>query len=168
MASFFDQINCSFIKWTRIIYKAGLVKSSVIVNGFISKPFFITKGIRQGYPLPACLYVLASEAFCNNIRANPNIKGISVGTRECKISNYADDTNFFVQDFILVDEIFATFDLFHKISGATLNEDKTNILLLNGLSERKPPDKYKKFVTTELKIYGFYFDKKGFAVETSF
>lgn len=43
----------------------------------------------------------------------------------------------------------------------------TCLILTNGLSEKEPSDKYEKFVTNKLKIYGFYFDKNGFAIETS-
>ena len=157
-----------FIKWIRTIYKRGKVVSSVIVNGWVSESFEVTRGIRQGCPLSALLYVIASEIACNSIRANENVKGITVAGKVTKLSNYADDTNFLVDGFASIDEILKMYYKFHRASGATLNEKKTKMLTLNVLSACETPDRYKKFVVPELKVYGFTFDKGGLALNLCF
>ena len=91
------QINDRFFNWIKLFYKPGLVKSTVMVNGFLCKPFCIFKGLRQGCPLSPLLYIFVAETFCNLVRSDPNIKGVSLGT-EIKLNCYADDINFFLSD----------------------------------------------------------------------
>ena len=46
----------TFINWIKIIYTN--VCSSVLVNGWVSEEFKISRGIRQGCPLSALLFIL--------------------------------------------------------------------------------------------------------------
>ena len=48
-----------FIRWVKILYT--VVCSSVLVNGFTSRPFKPSRGVRQGCPLSPLLYVLSME-----------------------------------------------------------------------------------------------------------
>ncbi len=50
-----------FVQWIKMIYCPDRVFSSVQVNGYISAPFKVTRGIRQGCPLSCALYVLISR-----------------------------------------------------------------------------------------------------------
>ena len=52
------------------------VESSVLVNGWRTKHFKLGRGIRQGCPLSALLFVLAVEIMADRIRKNDRIKGI--------------------------------------------------------------------------------------------
>ena len=65
-----------FQTWIKILYTD--IRSSVLVNGWISESFSIQRGIRQGCPLSALLFVLAAELMSNKIRNNKSIKGIPV------------------------------------------------------------------------------------------
>ena len=49
----------NFLQWFKIIYKDKFTKSRVLVNGFQSKPFNVSRGVRQGCPLSPLLYVLS-------------------------------------------------------------------------------------------------------------
>lgn len=55
-------------------------------------------GTRQGCSLSLHIFALTLEPLLNMIRLKPNIKGLSVGTMEQKLSAYADDILFYVAD----------------------------------------------------------------------
>ena len=58
----------SFIGWVDLSYNNFC--SAVIVNGYISSCFFLSRGVRQGCPLSPLLYILISEVLACNIRAH--------------------------------------------------------------------------------------------------
>ena len=60
--------------------------------------FHIERGIRQGCPLSVYLFLLVAETLANKLRENKEIKGISIGDSEVKISQLADDTTIFLSD----------------------------------------------------------------------
>ena len=86
----------SFIHWIKTIYNNA--DGKVINNGWLSKTFSITKGVRQGCPLSALLFLLVVEVLAIKIRNNNKIEGIcipnydKVNKTEIKISQLADDT----------------------------------------------------------------------------
>ena len=51
----------NFIRWVKILYR--VVRSSVLVNGFTSRPFKPSRGVCQGCPLSPLLYVLSMEVL---------------------------------------------------------------------------------------------------------
>ena len=64
-----------FISWIEIILKD--ITSCVIINGFLTEEIEITRGVRQGDPLSALLYVIIAEVLGNQIRSNQNISGVT-------------------------------------------------------------------------------------------
>ncbi len=64
-------------------------------NGFISERFSVSRGIKQGCPLSALLFIISVEIMALNIKQNTEIKGYRMcrgkDEREVKISQYADD-----------------------------------------------------------------------------
>ena len=54
-----------FIQWIKILYNDP--KASIKVNGWISKEFQIFRGIRQGCPVSALLFILCTEIIAINI-----------------------------------------------------------------------------------------------------
>ena len=71
-----------FIDWIKIFYKNA--NSQIKINGELTDQIQIERGLRQGCPLSALLYVLCSEVLHINIRKDPNIKGYLVGKEEIK------------------------------------------------------------------------------------
>jgi hypothetical protein len=67
-------------------------------NGHNSQFFKPSRGIKQGCPLSALLFILVVETLANAIRRNPIISGVNIGQTEWKISQYADDTTLFLND----------------------------------------------------------------------
>ena len=90
----------TFINWIKIIYTN--VCSSVLVNGWVSEEFKISRCIRQGCPLSALLFILAVEFLGMHIRQNECVEGIDVRLDSClksiKICQLADDTTIFVKN----------------------------------------------------------------------
>ena len=61
----------NFIRWVRLLYPD--VRSSVLVNGYTSRPFKPSRGVRQGCPLSPLLYVFSMEVLAANVRCHPDI-----------------------------------------------------------------------------------------------
>ena len=69
------------------------MKSCILTNGYMSKYFNITRGIRQGDALSALLYVIQAEPMACYIRKTDDWQGINVGNGcQVRISQYVDDT----------------------------------------------------------------------------
>ena len=80
----------SIIKWINVFYKDA--KSSILLNGFISESFYISRGCRQGDGLSPYIFLLCVEVLGMMIRQNKHINGIDIDHQEYKLSQYADDT----------------------------------------------------------------------------
>ncbi len=94
----FDSINWNFInnvlglfnldlnfrKWVKIMYTD--IQSTILNNGYISEWFSQTRGIRQGCPLSAYLFIIAAETLAHKIREDKEIEGIKIGDSLIKIS----------------------------------------------------------------------------------
>ena len=72
----------NFINIVKTFYNCRF--SYVINNGFLTKPFSVSRGIFQGCPISPYLFVLAIEMLAISIRVNPDIKGIQIGEMEKK------------------------------------------------------------------------------------
>ena len=61
------------------------------INGQLSEPYKILRGLRQGCP-PICkLHLLGNEPMLQNVRED-DIVVINAGNTHVKVSAYADDT----------------------------------------------------------------------------
>ena len=80
----------SFIRWVSLLYTNSF--SSVLVNGFVSDPFVLQRGVHQGCPLSPLLYVLSLEPLLCKIRSVSSVHGFSLpGTSfVSKLSAYVD------------------------------------------------------------------------------
>ncbi len=117
-----------FIATVKELYKHAYTK--VAINGFLSSPFRVTRGVRQGDPLSCALFNLAIEPLACRIRSDENIKGLEIPGIEEKIiiSLYADDTNLFLNRQDSLDYVQATLEEWCKASGVKFNIDKTEIV----------------------------------------
>ena len=71
-----------FIKWIKILYKN--IESKVKVNGFTTKTFPIERGVRQGCPLSALLYILVAEVLGREVRLNKILRVMNMETMKTK------------------------------------------------------------------------------------
>ena len=98
----------TILKWVQTLYSN--ISSCVTNNGFASSHFPVESGVRQGCPLSPYLFIIAVETLAIAIRENEKIKGIKIGNKEQKISQYADDTSLTMH--FCNESINATFDIF--------------------------------------------------------
>ena len=125
-----DNFNfgCNFISWIKVIYND--IFSSITNNGYFSKTFTITRGIRQGDPISAFLFILVAEIIALLIRNNVKIKGIIIDKCELKLCQLADDTTLFLQDEQSILLALAVFEEFYRYAGLKMNKSKTEAVLL--------------------------------------
>ena len=120
-----------FINFIKILYKNNT--STIINNGFLSAPVQLQRGLRQGCPLSLPLYVVQEEVTTININQDESISGIKIPNKkqEIKVSQYADDSNFLLATQKSVENVIKLFQKLQKATGATINLEKTTILLIN-------------------------------------
>ena len=109
----------NFISWIGIILKD--ISSQIKINGFMSDDILIARGVRQGDPLSALLYVIIAEVLGNLIRSNKDINGITINSIEQKILQYADDTQIIVTNDKSINEVFQQLRLYEDATGAKVN-----------------------------------------------
>ena len=112
-----------FIQWVRTFLKNA--ESCVMDDGHSTGYFSLTRGTRQGDPLSAYPFILRVETLFSQIRENPDIKGIRIGTEEIKLSAYADDADFLTHDVKSLELIFHTCKTFQSFSSLKLNLEKS-------------------------------------------
>ena len=127
----------SIIRWIKLFYNNCM--SSVLVNGTATKQFKLGRGCRQGDPLSPYIFLICAEMLGCLIRKNQGISGIVIDNIECKISQYADDST------VILDgsnrsllQTLETLDLFERMSGLKVNEEKTNVVYIGSLANQMP------------------------------
>ena len=118
----------SFIQWIHTFYKN--ISSCVLNNGFSTAPFSVERGVRQGDPLPAYLFIIVLETLCICIRRSKDIQGITVDTEEIKLGLFADDLTGFLKNDISLQKFLELVEAFGECSGLRINHDKSEVMLL--------------------------------------
>ena len=145
-----------FLKWIKIILSG---RTCCVRNGgYISKEFNMERGVRQGCPISPILFILTSELFAANIRADPKIKGLKLRYSDLiiKILHYADDITLLLRDIFDFREILSRIKLFAEFSGLQLNIKKSYAMKLGRESWEGRSEQGIKFVN-KLKILGIFF-----------
>lgn len=127
----------SFIKWVKLLYTN--IQSAILVNGYTSDWFYPSRGVRQGCPLSPLLYVLSIEVLAVNIRAHPDIVGLSlpgVSSPLPVLSLYADDTSVIAISDRATSAVFEVYAKFEAGTGAKLNLGKCEGLWLGAWRNR--------------------------------
>ena len=107
--------------------------STIINNGFLSSPISLERGLRQGCPLSLPLYIIHGEVTTKNINNDDSIIGIKIPNyqNQIKISQYPDDSNFFLKNQESVTNVFNFSENLKKATGTTVNLEKTTLLPIN-------------------------------------
>ncbi len=155
-----------FIRWVKTIYKD--ISSCIIQNGIVSKFFCLEKGVRQGCPLSALLFIIAMESLACKLRQSKKIKGIRLPNEKyehCRacVSLFADDITIFTKDKNDIQEVLLILKEFELFSGLRLNVHKTEALWIgsNKANQAKPFGLNWKCGQNELiKSLGVYFSNK--------
>ena len=153
----------SFKKWVNVIYTNA--ESCTTNNGWTSKPFHVKKGIRQGCPLSALLFLLVVEILAVKIRENTqwglNID-INGNKNVIQISQLADDTTLFFESEEAIKHGLKIIEDFGEVSGLKLNKEKTEGLWLGRGTNRKDNFAGINWQKNTVKALGVHFgyDKK--------
>ena len=120
-----------FVARVKMLYTNAF--SQVLVNGFLSEPFSVTRSVRQGCGLSPLLYVLCVEPLAHRLRMCPQFRGLALPGRagEVKVVQYADNTTCFIRDERSLASILQIFSDFQLVSGAKLNLTKCKGYWLN-------------------------------------
>ena len=111
-----------FIKWIKILYND--ISSCVGNNGYYSGYFKITKGVRQGSPISALLFLIVAEIIAIKLRQCNNIKGININGEMYKTKMLVEDTSLFSKRYGLYRTCHKEFQAFSKFSGLQVSLDK--------------------------------------------
>ena len=116
----------TFINWVKTIY---MESEACVTNNGYSSPFFkLKRGVRQGCPLSAYLFIMVVELLAHKIRINKDIKGIKIGETEIKLVQMADDTTTFIEDQQSLENMFKVIKTFETYAGLKLNKAKTEAM----------------------------------------
>ena len=132
----------NFQKWIDILYDDSpdsYPTARVQLNGFMSEPYVIKRGLRQGCPLSCYLFLLCIEPLLHKLRNNEEIKGVTLpGSVTVKVSGYADDLTVFLDGSEnSLRQCVTTFESFEAISGLRLNKHKTYCTWIGDQSRTK-------------------------------
>ncbi|KAF1333740.1 reverse transcriptase, partial [Globisporangium splendens] len=122
-----------FVHLVKVLHSQTTYK--FIVNGFLSRKYNVTSGIRQGCPLAPLLFILALEVLYRKIEASDEIHGVELQAAGCatevRIGGYADDTTIYLSDPKDINAVFAILDKYGAASGLRVNRHKSAVLPLN-------------------------------------
>ena len=111
----------NFRDWVTILYKNA--ESCVTNNGHITPFFKLFKGIRQGCPISALLFLLVVEIVAIMLRVAPEVRGISVDHHHIKLCQLADDMTLFLGSTQAVIASVHIFEEFYRYAGLKLNKN---------------------------------------------
>ena len=75
-----------FINWIKILYNKPIFRLKN--NGWISRTCEMKRGIRQGCPISAILYLFVAEILSLKIKQNQNIKGFKTDQMDKEVKIY--------------------------------------------------------------------------------
>ena len=121
-------------------------KAVIEINGFLSASFKIHRGVRQGCPLSAFLFIVFIEPLLQAIESTEAIEGFGILCP--KLVSYADDITCLIK-IRCIDRLFRLIDTFCKQTQMMINISKSEVLSIPDLSPYK--------TVKETKILGVLF-----------
>ncbi len=126
----------SFIQLIKSLYNHAV--TSIMVNGVLSKAYYIYRGVRQGDPLSCLLFDLAIEPLSAMIRKS-TITGFDIPrcNEVLKAVLFADDTTVYLSskdDFSVLQKLL---DTWCSAAKAKFNMSKTEIIPIGGQDYRR-------------------------------
>ena len=88
------------------------------VNGFFTDKIPLQRGVRQGCPLSALLYVLVIEVLAIQLRLNPNIVGFTIGGEKIVSAHCMDDTTIIIKQNRCFKEVIKEIELYEEATEA--------------------------------------------------
>ena len=136
------------------------IYSSVNNNGWMTEFVNLKRGVRQGCPLSAQLFILCVEILACRIRQCKEIDGVQlpsqVEEKQARIAQLADDTTVFVRNEKSINRVLDIMSQFQKVSGLKINKDKTEAVWIGSLKDSKKVCGKLKWTTEPVKVLGVY------------
>lgn len=126
-----------FQTWIATFYAVAYMQ--ILLNGWLTNPIPLNRGVRQGDSLSPLLYILCVEVLACQIRNCKNIRGFllpSASDKQFKVRQYTDDTTSFVKDYSSLVSLFDLITVYEKGSGAKLNRSKSEAMWLGAWCSR--------------------------------
>lgn len=148
-----------FISWIRLLYKD--VYSMLKINGNLTRPFPVRRGVRQGCSLSGLLYIISIEPMLKMLREK--LQGLTsscfLNTAAVKLTAYADDITVIIRSDDDVKNLISCLNIFQNASSARVNWEKTDTLLLGHWTNQNPPQlpHQRLWNTKGVKILGLFF-----------
>ena len=126
-----------FIRTIKSLYTNA--HTTIAINGVLSKPFRVFRGIRQGDPLSCAIFDLAIEPLACTIRNDEGLKGIEIPGLDhpIKATLFADDTCLYLSREDSLDYAQMILNDWCLISGAVFNTEKTEIIPIGSEPHRQ-------------------------------
>ena len=113
------------IQWVLNMHKN--IQSICMINGNLTTPFDIKRGVRQGCPMSMIYYVIFQEPLYIAFKLSNKIIPPLLPAKQTKNIGYADDTSVIVKNDEGFTETFRIIKLFEKASNSKLNVLKTKV-----------------------------------------
>lgn len=124
----------SFKKWITVFLSGA--ESCILQNGHMTEYFSLQRGCRQGDPISPYIFILCAEVLGHMIRQNNTISGIIINGNQFKLSQYADDTQMFLDGTEKsLRNALETLETFYHMSGLKINIDKTKAIWIGSMSK---------------------------------
>ena len=105
-------------------------------NGWISRSVHPSRGIRQGCPISALLFILVVEIMAVKIRAHDDIKGFKIDEKSkvLKLKQYVDYSTLILDNIQDLEKALTCVHDFSNIAGPKLNTTKCDGILLSAVA----------------------------------
>ena len=146
-----------FLQWEKTFNNNN--QSCIINNGVSSNFLTLGRSVRQGDPLSQSLPIYnCCRNFSNcYIRQKETIKGITIGTEETKLLQFADDTTAVLADTSSAERLFELLNTFEILSGLKINCSKTEGMWIGSKRHYKEKPFGVKWPDEPIKALGVYF-----------
>jgi hypothetical protein len=126
-----------FLRWFSVLHAQSI--ACVTINAFLTEPFAVESGVRQGCPWAPFLFLCAIEPMANALRSS-DLEGLKLPDgRRVIHSGYAVDTTLFLSGLDILFQAIPIFDTYAAVSGMKLNSTKCSIIPLGTLVDAKSP-----------------------------
>ena len=112
----------------------------VLANGYYSSWFELKSGVPQGCPLSPLIFLFVAEALKNAVDMETGIKGIKVGDKYYKISQFADDTTLLLGKLREIKLANRAIDRWCRATGMRENTAKREGLAMGRLRNAQLPE----------------------------
>lgn len=142
-----------FSSWIQLLYQRPAAR--VLINGYVSDPYPLSRGTQQGCPLPPLLFAIAIEPLAARLRQRHPEKAFCCYQRQILISLYADDVTLYVKDPQQnINPLLREFLVFGHLSGEQINWGKSQIFPLTAAVSKFIPDFPLEWCGSDLRYLG--------------